>query len=51
MGVIDAIWANSRRQWGAEGPGMLWSLGSQRVGHDLETEQQHKTINDIGASS
>ena len=22
-------------------PGMLQSMGSQRVGHDLETEQQH----------
>ena len=21
-------------------PGMLWSMGSQRVGHDLATEQQ-----------
>ena len=35
-------WANSRRQWGTGKPGVLQSLGSQRVGHDLETEQQQQ---------
>ena len=26
-------------------PGMLWSMGSQRVGHDLATEQQQSSLN------
>ena len=34
------IWANSERQWRTEEPGMLQSMGSQRVGHDLVTERQ-----------
>ena len=33
------VWANSRRWWRTEKPGMLQSLGSQRVGHDWVTEQ------------
>ena len=33
------IWANSGRQWRTEEAGMLQSTGSQRVGHDLATEQ------------
>ena len=34
------IWANSGR-WRRTGkPGVLQSMGSQRVGHDLETEKQ-----------
>ena len=28
------------RQWKAGGPGVLWSMGSRRVGHDLTTKQQ-----------
>ena len=32
-------WANSRRQWRTGKPGMLQSMGSQKVGHDLVTEQ------------
>ena len=28
------LWPNSRRQWKTGGPSMLWSMGSQRVGHD-----------------
>ena len=31
-------WANSRRWWGAEKPGVLQFMGSQRVGHDWVTE-------------
>ena len=31
-------WANSRRQWGTERPGMLQSMGSQRVRHNLVNE-------------
>ena len=31
-------WANSRRWWGTERPDVLWSMGSQRVGHGWATE-------------
>ena len=34
------IWANSERWWRTAKPGMLQSLGSQRVEHDLAAEQQ-----------
>ena len=34
------VWANSRRQWRTRKPGVLQPVGSQRVGHDLATEQQ-----------
>ena len=33
-------WANSGRWWKTGKPGVLQSMGSQRVSHDLETEQQ-----------
>ena len=36
------VWASSGRQWRTEEPGRLQSMGSQRVGHDLVTEQQQK---------
>ena len=32
------VWANSRRQWKTGRPGMLQSMGSERVGHDWVTE-------------
>ena len=32
------VWANSRRQWRTGKPGMLQSMGSQRIGHDWATE-------------
>ena len=35
-------WANSGRWWGTERLDMLQSMGSQRVGHDLATEQQQQ---------
>ena len=35
-------WANSGRQWGTGRPGMLLSMGSQRVQHDWVTEQQQQ---------
>ena len=35
------IWANSGRQWRTGKPGVLQSMGSQRVRHNLEPEQQH----------
>ena len=34
------VWANSRRQWRTGEPGVLQSMGPQRVGHDLAVEQQ-----------
>ena len=34
------IWANFRRWWGTGRPGMLQSMGSQRVRHTRATEQQ-----------
>ena len=34
------VWANSERQWRTGKPGMLQSMGWQRVGHDWVTEQQ-----------
>ena len=33
-------WANFGRWWGPGRPGLLQSMGSQRVEHDLVTEQQ-----------
>ena len=33
-------WANFRRWWGTERPGVLQSMGSQRVGYDWKTEWQ-----------
>ena len=36
-------WANSKRWWGTEKPGVLQPMGSQKVSHDLATEQQFKT--------
>ena len=32
------VWANSRRWWRTAKPGILQSMGSQKVGHDLVTE-------------
>ena len=32
------VWVNSRSWWWIGGPGMLQSMGSQRVGHDWVTE-------------
>ena len=37
-------WANSGRWWGTRKPGVPQSMGSQRVGHDLATEQQQHLI-------
>ena len=34
------VWVNSRRQWRTEKPGVLKSMGSQRVRRDLATEQR-----------
>ena len=32
------VWVNSRSWWWTRRPGMLWSMGSQRVRHDWVTE-------------
>ena len=32
------VWVNSGRWWWTGRPGMLWFIGSQRVGHDWATE-------------
>ena len=34
------VWANSRRWWRTGKPGMLLSMGSQRVRHNLAKEQE-----------
>ena len=34
------VWPSSGRWWRTGKPGVLWSMGSQRVGHDWATEQQ-----------
>ena len=38
---LSKLW----RQWRTGKPGMLPSMGSQRVGYDLATEQQHESCN------
>ena len=35
------VWADSRRWWRTGNPGVLQSMGSQRVRHDWVTKQQH----------
>ena len=32
------VWVNSRSSWWTGRPGVLWSMGSQRVGHDWATQ-------------
>jgi len=44
-------WANSRRRWGTGKPGVLQSMGSQRVRHNLMTEQQQITFNINGVDT
>ena len=36
--LMDVSWVNSRSWWWTGRPGMLWFMGSQRVGHYWETE-------------
>jgi len=40
------VWANSGRWWRTGRPGMLQSMGLQRVGHNLVTEQQQRLFTD-----
>ena len=41
------VWANSRRQWKTEKPGMLQFMGWQIAGHNWVTEQQSFSIQPI----
>ena len=42
------VWVNSRSWWWAGRPGVLQSMGSQRVGHNLVTQQQQQnTLNNL----
>ena len=38
---MDVIGVNSGRWWKIQESGVLQPVGSQRVGHNLATEQQH----------
>ena len=40
------VWADSRRRWRMEKPGVLQSMGLQRVRHDWATEQQQQVLNE-----
>ena len=40
----DLNLSNLGRWWGTERPGVLQSMGSQSVGHDWATEQQHDPL-------
>ena len=42
------IWASSRRWWRTGKPGVLQSMGSQRVGDDWATQQQQQHIGKSG---
>ena len=47
-GITDPwawVWANSRRWWRTGKPGVLQSMGTQRVRHDWATEQKNKNKN------
>ena len=41
-GITDSMDVNLRKLQDTEKPGVLQSTGSQRVGHDLATEQQQQ---------
>ena len=42
-GITDSIvWVDSGSWWWTGRPGMLWFMGSQRVGHDWATELNYK---------
>ena len=42
LGVIFISWANFGRWWGTGWPGVLQSMGLQRVRHNWATEQQQQ---------
>ena len=39
------VWGSSRSWWWTDKPGMLQSMGLQRIRHDLTTEQQQRSAN------
>ena len=41
------VWVNSGRWWWTGRPGVLWFMGSQRVGHDWATELNWTELRDI----
>ena len=43
------VWANSGRQWRTRKPGMLQSMRSQRISHNLATEQQFFLVTSLGS--
>ena len=45
------VWTSSGKRWKTGKPGVLQSMGSQRVGHDWATEQQHCYSNNIPKQS
>ena len=46
-GSLPFLSLNSRRWWRTEHPGVLRSMGLQRIGHDLTTEQQLSLIGNL----
>ena len=44
------IWVNSRSWWWTGRPGVLQSMGSQRVGHDWVTKLNWTELNQLGCS-
>ena len=38
--MVEWVWVNSGREWTTEEMGVLQSMGSRRVGHDLATQKQ-----------
>ena len=42
-GKLDGVWTSSRSWWWTGKPGMLQSMGLQRVGHDWATELNRMT--------
>ena len=43
------VWANTGRYWRTEEPGMLHSMGLQRVTHYLATEQRQCSMQDLSS--
>ena len=42
------VWVNSRSWWWTGRPGVLWFIGSQRVGHDWATELKYLSGDHLG---
>ena len=43
MNIMEMNLSKSGGQWTIEEPGILQSMGLQRIGHDLVTEQQQQS--------